>query len=126
MCVRNLGRFKEVWSKPQQLKTEVLKAVAMADVVKFSDDELLFLTDSDSLQQGIDNIAQYNIPVMIITQGVKGALLIHNSKQEQISGQAVKPVDTTGAGDAFVGGLLARLAHSNNWQDLDSIIDAIH
>lgn len=116
---------EEVWSKPEEIKTEVLKAVTMADVVKFSDDELLYLTDSESLQQGIDNITQYHIPVMIITQGAKGALLVHNSQQQLISSQAVKPVDTTGAGDAFVGGLLARLSQSQQWQQRDNIIDAI-
>lgn len=116
---------EEVWSKPEEIKTEVLKAVAMADVVKFSDDELLYLTDSESLQQGIDNIAQYHIPVMLITQGAKGALLVHDSQQQLISSQAVKPVDTTGAGDAFVGGLLARLSQSQQWQQRDNIIDAI-
>lgn len=35
------------------------------------------------------------------------------------------PVDTTGAGDAFVGGLLAKLSQFNAWRDLVIIEKAI-
>ena len=47
-----------------------------------------------------------NNPLVLITQGAKGALVINAGSQELIAGKAVKPTDTTGAGDAFVGGLM--------------------
>lgn len=44
---------EEVWLKPSDLKSVVLQAVALADVVKFSDDELLFLTGKNDLQTAL-------------------------------------------------------------------------
>ncbi|PSW06838.1 aminoimidazole riboside kinase [Photobacterium lipolyticum] len=108
---------EEVWADPAELKPVVLKAVALADVVKFSDDELLFLSEQDDLPAALiwlkDN---YALPLVIVTQGKKGALVVQEHHQQLISGKAISPVDTTGAGDAFVGGLLAALVTSDDWQ----------
>ena len=115
----------EVWGDQSEIKPVVLKAVAMADVVKFSDDELLFLTDTGTLEEGLKAIEPYNNPLVLITQGAKGALVINAGSQELIAGKAVKPTDTTGAGDAFVGGLITRLAQSNDWNNKETIYDAV-
>lgn len=117
---------EEVWADPEQLKPVVLQAVELADVVKFSDDELLFLTDTGSLEQGLDAIKYFNNTLVLITQGAKGALTVFEGAQELIAGQAVKPVDTTGAGDAFVGGLLAKLAQQSEWSNKEVIHAAVN
>lgn len=63
---------EEVWLNPADLKPVVLQAVALADVVKFSDDELLFLTDQSDLQTALSWLnEQYNLPLVVITQGKK-------------------------------------------------------
>ena len=115
----------EVWADPGEIRSVVLKAVALADVVKFSDDELLFLTETDSLEAGLQAIAGYNNTLVLITQGAKGALVITQGEQQLIAGKAVTPVDTTGAGDAFVGGLISYLAQSNNWNEIAHIHTAV-
>ncbi|MDD2843126.1 MAG: aminoimidazole riboside kinase [Tolumonas sp.] len=117
---------EEVWLNPADLKPVVLQAVALADVVKFSDDELLFLTEQADLQTALSWLnKQYNLPLVVITQGKKGALVIHNNEQQLVTGKPVNPVDTTGAGDAFVGGLLAGLVASDNWQDNENLLSII-
>lgn len=116
----------EVWVEPSEIRSVVLKAVEMADVVKFSDDELLFLTETDTLEAGLDAVAKFQNTLILITQGAKGALLITQGEQHLIAGKAVKPVDTTGAGDAFVGGLIAYLAQSNSWSEIEYIRQAVH
>ena len=117
---------EEVWLNPADLKPVVLQAVALADVVKFSDDELLFLTEKADLQTALSWLnEQYNLPLVVITQGKKGALVIHNNEQQLVTGKPVNPVDTTGAGDAFVGGLLAGLVASDNWQDSENLLSII-
>jgi fructokinase len=115
----------EVWAKPSEIKSVVLTAIAMADVVKFSDDELLFLTDTDSLEAGLEVIAEFNNTLVLITQGAKGSLFITQGEKHQITGKAVKPVDTTGAGDAFVGGLISYLAQNNSWSKIEHIRQAV-
>lgn len=117
---------EEVWANPEELKPVVRQAIELADVVKFSDDELLFLTDTDSLEAGLEAIKAFNNTLVLITQGAKGALVVFQGEQELIAGQAVKPVDTTGAGDAFVGGLLARLAQQNEWAHKEAIHSAVN
>jgi fructokinase len=117
---------EEVWLNPADLKSVVLQAVALADVVKFSDDELLFLTDKDDLQTALSWLnEQYDLPLIVITQGKKGALVIHNNEQQLITGKPVNPVDTTGAGDAFVGGLLAGLVACDDWHNNDNLLKII-
>ena len=116
----------EVWLNPADLKSVVLQAVALADVVKFSDDELLFLTDKADLQTALSWLnEQYDLPLIVITQGKKGALVIHNNEQQLITGKPVNPVDTTGAGDAFVGGLLAGLVACDDWHNNDNLLKII-
>ncbi|KJY93642.1 fructokinase [Vibrio neptunius] len=116
---------EEVWANPEELKPIVREAIALADVVKFSDDELLFLTGSDTLEQGVEALEPFKNTLVLITQGAKGALVLFEKTQQLIASQAVSPVDTTGAGDAFVGGLLAKLSQYNDWQQLEVIQSAV-
>lgn len=117
---------EEVWANPEELKPVVLEAVALADVVKFSDDELLFLTEKDDLQSALAWLNKsYRLPLVIITQGKKGALVVQGEQQQLVTGKPVSPVDTTGAGDAFVGGLLAGLVASDDWQQADKLLGII-
>jgi len=115
----------EVWKNQGEIKSVVLKAVALADVVKFSDDELLFLTETNTLAAGLAKVKSYQNQLVLVTQGAKGALVIHNDNQQQLAGKAIQPVDTTGAGDAFVGGLITYLAQSECWNSAAEITQAV-
>jgi fructokinase len=117
---------EEVWADSQQIKPVVLKALALADVIKFSEEELLFLTDANSLDEGIERLKKITDAVVVITMGAEGALLIQHGKSQLIAGTAVKPVDTTGAGDAFVGGFIARLAQSDDWNQSSVLVEAVN
>lgn len=117
---------EEVWANPAELKPVVREAIALADVVKFSDDELMFLTDTSTLEDGIAAIGELANTLVLITQGAKGAIVLFDGSREVICGEALKPVDTTGAGDAFVGGLLAKLSQSSDWQNRKTITHAVH
>ncbi|USD68081.1 aminoimidazole riboside kinase [Vibrio sp. SCSIO 43136] len=115
----------EVWADRSEIIPVVNQALKLADVVKFSDDELMFLTQTGSLEAGLEAIKANSTPLVLVTQGAKGALVVTSKKQQLVSGKAIKAVDTTGAGDAFVGGLLARLSTLKNWQEWDQILTAV-
>ena len=51
----------------------------------------------------------------IISLGAEGALLITAEGEFLFPAPRVEVVDTTGAGDAFVGGLLFTLSRENHW-----------
>ncbi len=115
----------EVWANQDDIIPTVIKAIELSDVVKFSDDELFYLTNTNSIDKGLESLEHLNLPLIIVTQGAKGALVVHEKRQTMIRGKVVSPVDTTGAGDAFVGGLLTYLAKSKDWNKQDNIAQAV-
>jgi ribokinase len=54
---------------------------------------------------------------VIVTLGKKGALLKNHQQELLIETTDLKPVDTTGAGDAFNGGLAVALAEERDIAD---------
>ena len=123
---------EEVWQQPADIRDVVMQAVALADVVKFSEEELLFLTETDSREAGLAALAPLAIPLVMITLGAEGALVVmsdaivdRKESQTVIRGISVDVVDTTGAGDAFVCGVLAYLSQHSDWQLAATITQAI-
>lgn len=109
---------ESLWSSFEDMKETVMQAVALADVLKFSEEELKLLTDTQTLDDAFEKItALYPEKLIIVTLGKDGALYHLAGKKDIVAGKALKPVDTTGAGDAFVGGLLSGLSQHVNWQE---------
>jgi ribokinase len=51
------------------------------------------------------------VPTLLVTLGQLGAVLVHHGEVRRIAAIDANAVDTTGAGDAFCGGLAAGLIH---------------
>ncbi|WP_282177799.1 aminoimidazole riboside kinase [Vibrio nereis] len=115
----------EVWANPEEIRPVVMQAIAMADVVKFSEEELLFLTDTSSLQSGLTALEPLNLPLVLVTLGAKGSLAVFLGQQHSVASSPVQAVDTTGAGDAFVCGLLAYLSQYEQWNNTEVILEAV-
>lgn len=117
---------ESLWASLDEMKNEVNRVVAMADVLKFSEEELTLLTNTTTLEAATQAItAQYPDKLIIITLGKDGAIYHLNGNSQIVAGKALKPVDTTGAGDAFVGGLLAGLSEAGNWQNEAVLVEVI-
>ncbi|SHO54960.1 aminoimidazole riboside kinase [Vibrio quintilis] len=116
---------EEVWAKPEEMIPTVMDVVRQADVVKFSEEELTLLTATNSMDEALQTLQQYAIPLVVITLGAEGTLVVTENKRVKVPSRSVQVVDTTGAGDAFVGGLLCRLAESQQWQNEEAILDAV-
>ena len=110
---------ESLWASFDDMKQTVMQAVALADVLKFSEEELTLLTDTQTLDEAFEKItALYPEKLIIVTLGKDGARYHLAGKKDIVAGKALKPVDTTGAGDAFVGGLLAGLSQHPNWKEI--------
>ena len=110
---------ESLWASFEDMKETVMKAVAFADVLKFSEEELTLLTDTQTLDEAFEKItALYPEKLIIVTLGKDGARYHLAGKKSIVAGKALKPVDTTGAGDAFVGGLLSGLSQHPNWKEI--------
>lgn len=84
------------------------------DFFKVSDEEALLLTGASTLEDAAQQFLEKTKAVFAITLGKEGTLLGRDGKTGIIGSIAVKPVDTTGAGDAFVGAVLYQLIEKNH------------
>ncbi|MGK4473685.1 aminoimidazole riboside kinase [Aeromonas molluscorum] len=98
----------EVWGNPAEMLPQVSAAMALADVVKLSIDELQLLSGEDDLAAGLATIT--GPALVLVTRGAAGVVARLEGELLEWVGPKVTPLDTTGAGDAFVAGLLAALA----------------
>lgn len=108
----------DLWSDPQQLQTCLSLALQQADVVKLSEEELAFIAGTDQTEVAMQKlVSAFGIQLLLVTQGKAGVLAWHNSRIYHYPTLPVISVDTTGAGDAFVAGLLCGLAQHGLPQD---------
>ena len=82
--------------------------VECANIIKFSDDELRQYTGIDDIKTAIESIYQKD-QLFLLTLGSKGSMYYYNGESNVIPTEKVKPIDTTGAGDAFFGTFLANI-----------------
>ena len=80
---------------------------------KLSDEEAILITGAATLNDAVQMLLEKTDGVFAITLGKEGTLLGYNNTTVIIPSIAIQPVDTTGAGDAFVGALLYQLSDKN-------------
>jgi fructokinase len=78
---------------------------------KLSDEEAMLVTGAFSVDTAAAILLKKTKGVFAITLGKEGTMLGFNNETRIIESIPVKPVDTTGAGDAFVGAVLYQLSH---------------
>jgi fructokinase len=80
---------------------------------KVSDEEALLLTGADDLEGAVRIFQENTGATFCITLGSSGTLLSHNREQVVVPSIPIQAIDTTGAGDAFVGALLFLLMNDD-------------
>lgn len=91
---------------PNEIETEMMTGMAV--------------TDEASLKEAADYLHRLGIEVVIITIGSKGAFYDFNGESAIIPAYKVKAVDTTAAGDTFIGALASLLK-----KDYSNLVEAI-
>jgi len=110
----------DLWPDENALRRCLEQALQSADVVKLSVEELAFLTGNVEVNVGLDALmARCPARLVLVTQGKEGVIAWHDGTVKHYPATPVECVDTTGAGDAFVAGLLYGLAAG---QDLTPVI----
>ena len=77
---------------------------------KVSDEEAMLLTGRSTLTDAVNDLLLRTTSVFAITLGKEGTLLGFDGETKIIPSIEINPIDTTGAGDAFVGAVLFQLA----------------
>lgn len=109
-----------LWPSAQAAREGILLGWQHADLIKISTDELVFLTGSAD-PASARRLWHPRLQLLVVTQGADGCTYLVPDAQAQVPGFRVRVIDTTGAGDGFVAGLLVGLLE----QGLDWTIERI-
>lgn len=99
-----------LWDDPLTAHAGILLGLSTADILKVSEEELQFITAQMDLEKGLRLLRERGVPVVVVTLGEAGCAYAWGDHQGRVPTRATTPVDTTGAGDAFVAGMLYRLS----------------
>lgn len=93
------------------------ESIARSTIVKLNQDEvpkvamLLDLPVKDIRAFGREVLDHFNLPLICITRGEQGSLLLSATEEHDHLGYRVKVRDAVGAGDAFTAGLVNQVLH---------------
>ena len=100
-----------LWPRGEDPAPTIWRALALADFVKLSADELAFLAASAGGEDAVfERLWSANAQCVVVTDGEHALRWFTRSATGRVSPFAVPAIDSTGAGDAFVGGFLHHLA----------------
>ncbi len=98
-----------LWSSPEACQAAIREFLPYADLVKLSDDEIEFVTGCTDEREAAQKLFGMGCRLVLITRGANGSAVY--TPQTQAFGRtiSVPVVDTTGAGDSFIGSFLYQL-----------------
>lgn len=99
-----------LWSDPATAKYWMRSPLHLVDILKVSDQEAAMLTDCDDLDGAASALQQQGIRLVLITLGAQGVYYRLGDWSGTVPGFSVQVADTNGAGDTFLGAVLAGLA----------------
>lgn len=89
-----------------------------SDFVKLSDEEVRLITKKEELNEGVDELHRLGAKVVAITLGAEGTLISNGSEKAIVPSIKIKQVDSTGAGDSFVGAVLKQVADLEDMKNI--------
>ena len=93
-----------------QFVSDCIEFLKVTDFTKLSDEELTLITKEKDLDAGVKKLHELGVKVVTITLGSKGTYLSVNGENVIIPSIKITQVDSTGAGDSFVGAVLKQVA----------------
>ncbi|EHL4696380.1 aminoimidazole riboside kinase [Escherichia coli] len=134
-AIRHAGGFvsfdpnirEDLWQDEHLLRLCLRQALQLADVVKLSEEEWRLISGKTQNDRDICALAkEYEIVMLLVTKGAEGVVVCYRGQVHHFAGMSVNCVDSTGAGDAFVAGLLTGLSStglSTDEREMRRIID---
>lgn len=106
---------KPLWESLNRAKTVITDSLKYVDILKISEEELEFICGTNDLEKGSKMFYDsFGIGGVFITLGARGCFFRRGRDTGWVKGYNVKAIDTTGAGDAFLGGVLNQILSMKN------------
>lgn len=103
----------DLWSNRKDEFIDLSKrCISFSDFVKVSDEELELITRTNDLVEGSQILHRLGAKVVAITLGKDGTFISNGEESGIVESIPIKAVDTTGAGDAFVGSMLYQFSQT--------------
>ncbi|XP_065849536.1 probable fructokinase-6, chloroplastic isoform X2 [Euphorbia lathyris] len=101
-----------LWSSAESAREGIFSIWELADLIKISEEEISFLTKGEDPYDDavVQKFFHRNLKLLLVTEGADGCRYYTKEFSGRVKGIKVDAVDTTGAGDAFVAGILSQLA----------------
>ena len=105
---------------PHEVRAKIEQLIGLSDVVKASDEDIAWLYDAAPLSDILRLWGLLGPALVVVTRGDKGAVvgLTITGELASIDAPAVQVVDTVGAGDSFMAGLVSGLLDAGLLGDL--------
>lgn len=98
-----------LWDSKDALRETVKEFIPLSDIIKISDEELEFITGETDIEKALEKLFVGNVKMIVYTCGKNGAYAFTKKTSAFSLGRDVKAVDTTGAGDGFIGSFLWKM-----------------
>ena len=109
-----------LWGDFELAHDLIWQMMPLCDIVKVADEEWEFVTGTSDFREGAAKIRASGPKLVVITRGDEGAIFDFEGAHEAVAGFKAEAIDTLGAGDAFVAGLLSQVLESG----LESCLNA--
>lgn len=103
-----------LWSSGQADKSLVNEFVFLSDLLKFSKEEIDYLSDNNQADY-IDKCLANGVSLVVVTDGANPIEYFTSHESNRFDAPPVKAVDTTAGGDAFIGSLLFGLSKEEDF-----------
>ncbi|GHV93726.1 fructokinase [Spirochaetia bacterium] len=98
-----------LWPDANTAKNEISSLIPDADILKVSEEEMLLLTGETDVEKGAALLAKKGKAIVLVSLGPRGSYFLCGSGSGAVPAYDVKTIDTTGAGDSFLGAVHYRL-----------------
>jgi fructokinase len=105
-----------LWTTPEEARPIIEAMIPSVHLLKVNETELTLLCGSEDVGKGSRELLERGPQACVVTLGPQGSYFRVADGGGHVPGFAVRAVDATGCGDAFIAALLTRLLAAGDWR----------